>query len=51
MGGTLLTVLAGEAPAPSDPGGFNGTLAGPLAMFITEELFVSGVKPENVKEV
>ena len=27
MGGTLLTVLAGEAPAPSDPGGFNGTLA------------------------
>ena len=22
--------------------------AGPLAMFITEELFVSGVKPENV---
>jgi len=27
VGGTLLTVLAGEAPAPSDPGGFNGTLA------------------------
>jgi PTS system glucitol/sorbitol-specific IIB component len=25
--------------------------AGPLAMFITEELFVSGVKPENVREV
>jgi PTS system glucitol/sorbitol-specific IIB component len=25
--------------------------AGPLAMFIKEELFVSGVKPENVKEV
>jgi len=24
--------------------------AGPLAMFIKEELFVSGVKPENVKE-
>ena len=27
MGGTLLTILAGEAPAPSDPGGINGTLA------------------------
>ena len=26
MGGSLL-YLAGEAPAPSDPGGFNGTLA------------------------
>jgi PTS system glucitol/sorbitol-specific IIB component len=25
--------------------------AGPLAQFITEELFVSGVKPEDVKEV
>lgn len=25
--------------------------AGPLAMFIKEELFVSGVKPENVQEV
>ena len=24
--------------------------AGPLASFITEELFVSGVKPENVQE-
>jgi PTS system glucitol/sorbitol-specific IIB component len=24
--------------------------AGPLAMFIKEELFVSGVKPENVRE-
>jgi glucitol/sorbitol PTS system EIIB component len=25
--------------------------AGPLAMFIKEELFVSGVKPENVRQV
>ena len=25
--------------------------AGPLAMFITKDLFVSGVKPDDVKEL
>ena len=42
MGGTLLTVLAGEAPAPSDPGGINGTLARWAENFIG--LFQEGAK-------
>lgn len=42
MGGTLLTVLAGDAPAPSDPGGINGTLARWAENFIG--LFQEGAK-------
>jgi PTS system glucitol/sorbitol-specific IIC component len=42
VGGTLLTVLAGDAPAPSDPGGINGTLARWAENFIG--LFQEGAK-------